>query len=54
MIKERNKLVEKYESEISSLNNKISNLKSRLKSLTNSRNNDSLKNQLNGGESKRQ
>ena len=49
MIKERNKLVEKYESEISSLNNKISNLKSRLKSLTNSRNNDSLKNQLNRG-----
>ena len=50
MIKERNKLVEEYESEISSLNNKISELKSSLELLTNSRNNDSQKNQLNEGE----
>lgn len=49
MIKERNKLVEEYESEISSLNNKISELKSSLELLTNSNNNDSQKNQLNRG-----
>ena len=48
-IKERNELVEEYESEISSLNNKISELKSSLELLTNSNNNDSQKNQLNRG-----
>lgn len=43
MIKERNKLVEEYESEISSLNNKISELKSSLELLTNSNNKEQPK-----------